>query len=96
MTYWIDDQFLPLGVGLGWEGQGTTQDLHAVKPLGEVPTVRLQAIPESCIVVHILWYDVRKVECLIHCSLLRDKHKYLSISEIIGWIQELYGPLTIN
>ena len=41
MTYWIDDQFLPLGVGLGREGQGTTQDLHAVKPLGEVSTVRL-------------------------------------------------------
>lgn len=81
MTYWIDDQFLPLGVGLGWEGQGTTQDLHAIKPLGEVPTVRLQAIPESRVVVHILWNDVCKVECLIHCSLLGN-NDYLSISEV--------------
>ena len=81
MTYWIDDQFLPPGVGLGREGHRTTQDLHTVKPLGEVPTVRLQAIPESCIVVHILWYDVRKVECLIHCSLLGN-NDCLSISEV--------------
>ena len=81
MTYWIDDQFLSPGVGLGREGQGTTQDLHAIKPLDEVPIVRLQAIPESHIVVHILWYDVRKVECLIHCSLLGN-NDYLSILEV--------------
>ena len=81
MTYLIDDQFLSPGVSLGWEGQRTTQDLHAVKPLREVPAVQLQAIPESIVVVHILWYDVRKVECLIHCSLLRN-NDCLSTSEV--------------
>lgn len=64
---------IPLSIFFSWQKDRAAYHKNIRELLGQVPTIDLEKIPESSIIVQVLGHDVGQVECVIHGLLNRDK-----------------------